>query len=105
MSNNRLKLKNGQEGYSDNCEVNNKDSLLYKDSMPKKSILDIIRNYKGMVFAVILALASASGGCRGCGACSDGGDGEEYYAGCDPENNRVVCGSKTINPDNTNKRN
>lgn len=69
-------------------------------SRESKSILEILRNRKGMVFAVLLAAVSATGGCRGC-SCDDEKGTEDYY-GCDAENNRFVCGTREI--DNNNKR-
>lgn len=63
------------------------------------SILEILRSRKGMIFAVLLAASSATGG---CGKCSCNEKGTESYFGCDAENNRIVCGTRKT--DNNNRR-
>lgn len=54
----------------------------------------IIRNNKGMIFAIVLATLSALGGCRGC-SCTE--PGNKNYIGCDPAEKRLVCGTEKTN--------
>jgi hypothetical protein len=74
----------------------NTNKLLKERCSP---ILEILRSRKGMIFAVLLAAGSATGG---CGKCSCNEKDTESYFGCDAENNRIVCGTRKT--DNNNRR-
>lgn len=84
----------------ENNNLDKKNTLNEQANSNSRSVLEIIRDNKGMVFAVILALAASTGGCKGCD-CSGNGKGNELYFGCDPENNRVVCGQKNLSEDDS----